>query len=115
MKALMKSPIVVALNAPPDLFYYGGGVYSSNLDMSKKAYDRHVCRGLRAICTVRPSASSVCSRVSDAIGRATRKWAVRALQGGRQPVGEDEPRGRGSWVGCRSGGERRRADEVLAD
>ncbi len=39
LKALQKGPIVVALNAPPDLFYYGDGIYSAALKKDADDYD----------------------------------------------------------------------------
>ena len=39
LKAIQKNPIVVALEAPPDLFYYGDGIYSSALKKDAESYD----------------------------------------------------------------------------
>ena len=39
MESLQKGPIVVALNAPPDLFYYGDGIYQAELQKDKDQYD----------------------------------------------------------------------------
>ena len=39
LKSIQKGPIVVALEAPPDLFYYGDGIYSSALKKDAESYD----------------------------------------------------------------------------
>jgi len=39
LKEIQKHPIVVALEAPPDLFYYGDGIYSSALKKDSDSYD----------------------------------------------------------------------------
>merc|ERR1712060_207035 len=39
MMELQRGPIVVAINAPGDLFYYSKGVYQARLDTSASAYD----------------------------------------------------------------------------
>jgi cathepsin C len=38
MEELLRGPIVAALNAPPALFYYAGGVYSSPLSTARSEY-----------------------------------------------------------------------------
>lgn len=41
LEAIKISPIEVALNAPPNLFYYDGGVYSSEVSKASKDYMVH--------------------------------------------------------------------------